>query len=216
MKPKLIFLTLFLGFITQINAQFGEGAKQVYESPKLKEAVTKHKTVAIIPFKTTITYKRQPKDFNADLVKADEQKLSYQMQEGMYTYLLRKASNYSVTFQEVERTNVLLRKAGMIDKLEEYTQDTIAKVLGVDAVIKCNYAYERTGSEAGAIAKTILLGAGTGKTGTGALLMHIYDGATGELLWRFYKEMNEDVLGSANQVMERMMRKVSRNFPYEK
>ena len=43
-----------------------------------------------------------------------------------------------------------------------------------------------------------------------------YHGASGELLWRFYKEMNEDVMSSANAVMERMMRKVSRNFPYEK
>jgi hypothetical protein len=96
------------------------------------------------------------------------------------------------------------------------TQDSIAKILGVDAVIKCSYKYEKTGSEGGAIAKTILLGAGTGKVASGQLTMQIYNGGDGDLLWRFYKEMNEDVLSSANQVMERMMRKVGRNFPYEK
>lgn len=199
---------------TSLLAQL-EGSKQVFTSPKLKETIVLHKTVAILPFNATISYKRVPKDYNADANKADEQKLATSMQQGMYTYLLRKASDFSVSFQDVERTNALLKQKGIYEKISELTQDSICKVLGVDAVIKCSYAYEKTGSEAGAIAKTILFGAGAGKTGTGSLIMQIYNGKDGELLWRFFKEMNEDVLGSANQVMERMMRKVSRNFPYE-
>jgi hypothetical protein len=181
----------------------------------LKDAVAKHKTVAVLPFTATISYKRLPKNFDAEANKADEQKLALQMQQGMYTYLLRKAKDFSVSFQDVERTNALLKQKGIFDKISELTQDSICKVLGVDAVIKCTYAYERTGSEAGAIAKTILFGVGAGKTGTGSLIMQLYNGTDGELLWRFYKEMNEDVTGSANQVMERMMRKVARNFPYD-
>ena len=199
---------------TSLLAQI-PGGKQVFTSPKLKEEIATHKMVAILPFTASISYKRVPKDYNADANKADEQKLAINMQQGMYTYLLRKANDFSVSFQDVERTNVLLKQKGIYEKIGELTQDSICKILGVDAAIKCSYAYERTGSEAGAIAKTILLGVGTGKTGTGSLLMQIYNGKDGELLWRFFKEMNEDVLGSANQVMERMMRKVSRNFPYE-
>ncbi len=207
---------ILLTFLTiGLFAQFGEGSKQVFSSPKLKDAVAKHKTVAVLPFTATISYKRLPKNFDAEANKADEQKLALQMQQGMYTYLLRKAKDFSVSFQDVERTNALLKQKGIFDKISELTQDSICKVLGVDAVIKCTYAYERTGSEAGAIAKTILFGVGAGKTGTGSLIMQLYNGTDGELLWRFYKEMNEDVTGSANQVMERMMRKVARNFPYD-
>lgn len=55
-----------------------------------------------------------------------------------------------------------------------------------------------------------------GKTASGALTMQIYNGSDGNLLWRFFKEMNEGVFSNANEMMERMMRKVSRNFPYEK
>jgi hypothetical protein len=213
---KKIAFVILLTFITfGLFAQFGEGSKQVFSSPKLKDAVAKHKTVAVLPFTATISYKRLPKNFDAEANKADEQKLALQMQQGMYTYLLRKAKDFSVSFQDVERTNALLKQKGIFDKISELTQDSICKVLGVDAVIKCTYAYERTGSEAGAIAKTILFGVGAGKTGTGSLIMQLYNGTDGELLWRFYKEMNEDVTGSANQVMERMMRKVARNFPYD-
>ncbi len=82
-------------------------------------------------------------------------------------------------------------------------------------MISCTYAYEKTGSEAGAIAKSMLLSVG-GKTGSGSLIMQIYHNTTGELVWRFYEEMNESFTINANEVMERMMRKVSRNFPYEK
>lgn len=213
---KKIAFVILLTFITfGLFAQFGEGSKQVFSSPKLKDAVAKHKTVAVLPFTATISYKRLPKNFDAEANKADEQKLALQMQQGMYTYLLRKAKDFSVSFQDVERTNALLKQKGIFDKISELTQDSICKVLGVDAVIKCTYAYEETGSEAGAIAKTILFGVGAGKTGTGSLIMQLYNGTDGELLWRFYKEMNEDVTGSANQVMERMMRKVARNFPYD-
>jgi hypothetical protein len=46
--------------------------------------------------------------------------------------------------------------------------------------------------------------------------MQIKNGADGELLWRFSKDMNDGVFSSASELMDRMMRKVSRNFPYEK
>jgi len=214
MKKNFALIALLFA-TTFVSAQF-ERAKQVFESPKMKEQIAKHKLVAIIPFKTTISYKRMPKNFDAQANKADEKNMAINLQQGLYTYLLRKADKYSVSFQDVDRTNTLLKQKAVFDKIDELTQDSICKILGVDAVIKCSYSYEKTGSEAGAIAKTILFGAGTGKTGSGALTMQIYNGSDGELLWRFYKEMNEDVLGSGNQVMERMMRKVSRNFPYEK
>ncbi len=137
------------------------------------------------------------------------------MQQGMYTYLLRKASNYSVSFQEPERTNVLLKKDSIFYKLDQILPDSLCRILGVDAVITATYAYEKTGSEAGAIASSLLLGA-SGKTGSGALTMQVYDEDNGTLLWRFYKEMNETWTSNANELMERLMRKVSRNFPYEK
>lgn len=44
----------------------------------------------------------------------------------MYTFLLRKKDNYAVNFQDVEKTNILLKKAGIADKLDETTKDEIA------------------------------------------------------------------------------------------
>lgn len=102
----------------------------------------------------------------------------------------------------------------MTDKIDEYTKDEIAKVLGVDAIISGKYEAEQTKSEGGAIVTSVLFGGLGSKTGTGALTMTINDGATGDLLWRFFKSMNDSVFTSSDDLIDRMMRKLSRNFPY--
>ena len=211
---KIILLLTCLFTTTLMLAQF-ESSKQIFESPKLVQLAAEHKTVAILPFKASISYKRLPKNFDAQTNKDEERKLGSNLQSGMYTYILRKSADYKITVQDTERTNVLLKQSEVYDKIDEMTPDALAKILGVDAVIKCSYAYEKTSSEGLAIAKTLLIGFGTGKVASGEMTMNVYNGADGDLLWRFYKEMNEDVMSSANAVMERMMRKVGRNFPYQ-
>ena len=217
MRIIKIFFSIVIVLITaQVQAQFmGETGKQIFKVPGLHDSLSKHKTVAILPFKATISYKRLPKKFDAAANAEEEKKMGVVMQQGMYTYLLRKDGKYTVTFQDVERTNILLKQAGVYDRLEEMLQDSLAKILKVDAIIKCSYAYEKTGSEAGAIVTAVLIG-GAGKTGSGSLTMQVYGASAGTLLWRFYTEMNETFTSNGNEVMERMMRKVSRNFPYEK
>jgi len=142
--------------------------------------------------------------------------MSASIQSSMYTFLLRKRDSYSVSFQDVDKTNILLKKAGLLDKLDESTKDEIAKALGVDAVVGGKYEIEQTKSEAGAIASAILLGGLGGKTGTGTLTLTINNGTDGELLWRFFKTLDDNIMTSTDDVVEHMMRKVSRNFPYQK
>ncbi len=211
--------TLILSFLIVCSfhavAQM-EGSKEIYEAPKLKETIAKHKMVAILPFNAKITYKRIPKNYDANANAEEEKSLTTSLQSSMFTFLLRKSDNYTCTFQDPTRTNALLKKAGVYDHLDEMTQDSICKILGVDAVIVCKYEYEKTASEGAAIAKTILFGGLGSKTGSGALTMQIYNGGDGNLLWRFYKALDDSVFGSTDQVIEHMMRKVSRNFPYDK
>ena len=210
MKIILTATLIICSFFTNLYAQ-----KQVFSIIGLENLLKKHKLVAILPIKVSVSFKRVPKGFDAESNKSSEKKTGLNMQQGMYTYLLRKSGDYSTLFQDVDRTNILLSKAGIMDRLDEVLPDSIAKLLGVDAIIKCSYSYEKTGSEAGAIAKMIVFGYG-GKVGSGSLIMQIYDGSDGALLWRFYKEMNEGVFDSGDELMERMMRKISRNFPYSK
>ena len=212
---KINLLCLILLLSITANAQF-EGSKQIFTSPKLKSEIAAHKIVAILPFATKISYKKQPKNFSAEANRDQEKTMSKSIQSSMYTYMLRKMKDYTVEFQDVEKTNVLLKKAGMSDKLDEFTKDEIAKALGVDAVLGGNFETEQTKSEAGAIASAVLFGGLGGKTGTGSLTLALNNGANGDLLWRFFKTMDDSITGSTDDLVERMMRKVSRNFPYSK
>lgn len=212
-KQLLTFSLILITFFAK--AQF-ERAKQVFESPKLKTEISTHKLVAILPFNTKITYRKQPKNFSVEANRNQEKAMAASIQSSMYTFLLRKATDYTVEFQDVEKTNILLKKAGMLDKLDEFTKDEIAKVLGVDAVLGGSFETEQSKTEAGAIASAVLFGGLGGKTGTGSLTLTLNSGANGDLLWRFFKTMDDNIAGSTDDLVERMMRKVSRNFPYAK
>ena len=210
MKKLLLISSVFI-----YTASFSQGAKQIFESPNLKSVVYNAKKVAILPFNVSISYKKMPKGMSLDQIKDNEKAESIQMQQGMYTYLLRKLDNYSVSFQEVDRTNSLLKKNGVFDNLDDVLSDSLCKILGVDAIIKSSWTYAKTGSEAGAIASALLLGVSKG-TGSGQLVMQINSAKDGEMVWRMSKEMTESAFSSANALMEQMMRKVGRVFPFEK
>lgn len=213
-KLYILLLFVFCTQLTQAQGFLTEGSKQIFVSPQMSSEVKNHKTVAILPFEAKITYKKQPKNFNAEANRDQEASMASSIQSSMYTYLLRKSKNYSVTFQDVEKTNILLKKAGMYDKLGEFTRDEIATALGVDAVIGGRFETEQTKSEAAAIASAVVFGGLGGKTGTGSLTMTINNGNDGELLWRFFKTMDDGIATSTDDLVERMMKKVARNFPY--
>lgn len=72
MKHKQL-LTVFLCMaISYASFSQFEGSKQIFTSPKLKTEIQKHKTIAILPFRATITYKRPPKNFDAATNTANE------------------------------------------------------------------------------------------------------------------------------------------------
>ena len=207
---KLLFLSLL--FVSL----FGYSQKQIFESPQLSSSIKLHKIIAILPFKVKISYKKQPKNFDADANRELEVSRSKSIQSSLYTFLLRKRESYNIEFQDVEKTNILLKKAGVSDKLDEMTKDEVAKILGVDAVLGGSYEAEQTKSEAGAIATAVIFGGLGGKTGSDSLTLTLNNGVDGELLWRFYKTMSQNITSSTDDIVDSMMRKVSRNFPYTK
>lgn len=211
---NILTLTFIIGFISNANAQFGESAKQTFESPKLTTEKAKHTTVAILPFETKISYKKQPKNFSSEANKAQEESMAKSIQASMYTFLLKRGKNYSVNFQDTEKTNTLLKKSGALDKLDEFTKDELAKILNVDAILGGRFENEQSKSEGAAIASAVLFGGLGGKTGSGSLFLTLHNGNDGELLWRFFKTMDDHIMTSTDDLIERMMRKVSRNFPY--
>jgi hypothetical protein len=59
-----LVVVLVVDFVLMLFVFFGnsQSAKQIFESPDLKSMLYTAKTVAILPFKVSISYKRLPKN----------------------------------------------------------------------------------------------------------------------------------------------------------
>ena len=55
-----------------------------------------------------------------------------------------------------------------------------------------------------------------GKTDFGTISVKISDGDTGKLLWKYAKTINRKSGRNSYAIVERMMRKASRKFPYDR
>lgn len=215
MKKIQVFMLCICAFFMVELAQ-AQSNKKIFESPKLKEAVAGHKTVAILPCMVTIKLKKMPKNTTEADIKTQEKKEATNIQNSMYTFLLRKSSKYSVTFQDVAKTNALLAQNQItVENLETFTKDQIAKILGVDSVISSSLITDKPVSEGGALAAALLIGFSM-KTNEAKVMMSINNGSDGELLWRYDRQVAGGVGSSTDDLVDRIMRQIARNFPYEK
>ncbi|WKN41546.1 hypothetical protein [Tunicatimonas pelagia] len=215
---KIIFTLLaVIGlavFSSDVSAQF---IRSIYTSPDFEQLAKDHKTLAIIPFDATVKLRpKQMKDMSADDLARMEEQEGESVQSALYSYFLRRKSkhNFRVDFQDVTRTNALLAKNGIAyDVLGEYTSEDLAEILEVDGIISGLLVTDKPMSDAGAVAVGVLFGISTA-TNSGKVAVNINDGATGELLWKYEKALSRELGSDTNQIINALMRKASRKFPY--
>lgn len=207
----LICLT---AFASEVSAQF---IRSIYTHPDFSELAQDHQTLAIIPFDATVKLRpKQMKELSSeDLARMEEQE-GESIQSALESYFLRRKSKYdfSVDFQEVSRTNALLAKNGITyETLGEYTTEDLTKILEVDGIISGMLTTDKPMSEGGAVALGLLTGVAM-PTNSGKVAININDGATGELLWKYEKALSRALGSDTNQIVNALMRKASRKFPY--
>ena len=174
-----------------------------------------HQTLAIVPFLTRL-------DLDDDVSKAQlkelEEKEGYAVQNALETYFLRgkKRKKFSVEFQNIKNTNALLAKNKITyQNINIYTTKELCKILNVDGVIS------------GTLDLNILLSKGIptdfsildylmGDSNYGRIGIKVSDGGTGKLLWKYEKEINKKSGKNTNALIEGMMKKATKKFPYEK
>ena len=143
-------------------------------------------------------------------------KTAYDIQEKMYGWFLRRSEkfDYTVTFQDVTRTNAKLKEAGIAYKDLKTTDRTkLAQILGVDAIMQDRLSMEKPMSEGAAIAVGLLVGA-WGSTNKVNTTINIHDGASGNLLWKYDYEAAGSVGSSTAKLVDALMRNASKKFPY--
>jgi len=190
---------------------------QIYKASSLDQSKKKVKTIAIIPFVSTIDIKKLPKGVTAESIRESEEKTGYNVQSNVYSEFLKRMSKdeYTVKFQDVDKTNALLHKENikygdiaLKDKAE------LCQLLGVDAVISGKILMSKPMSDGTAVAVAFIFGA-WGTTNETKVTLTIHD-KSGELQWK-YDHLASGSLGSNPESLTKsLMKNASRKFPYKK
>lgn len=190
---------------------------KIYKSSNFSTAMARHKTVAILPAEVTMQLRpNQLKNTTQAQLDDMAKKTGYDIQEKMYGWFLRRGDRfkYTVSFQDVSRTNARLKEAGIrYEDIASTDRAKLAKILGVDAVMQDRANMEKPMSEGAAVAVGLLVGA-WGSTNKVQTTINIHDGSSGELLWKYDYEASGSVGTSTTRLVDALMRNATRKFPY--
>lgn len=206
---KLVFL-LILCLSVSLTAQ-----KNVYESNKFDAISADHKILAIIPFFAHLDLKE--KISREELMRLEE-KEGLAVQDALESYfgLGKKRKKFTVEFQNTKNTNAILAQNNITyANIDTYTIEDLSKILQVDGIISGNLDVNILLSK-GIPAEISFIDYILGDANYGRIGIKISDGKTGKLLWKFENEINKKSGKNTDDLIDKMMKKVTRKFPYDR
>ena len=215
------------------QAQFGQTLEN-YTHPLFDSIAKDHVVLAILPFDVTIRLRpREMKKLDIDEFEKMEETQGLVVQSGLHTYFLKKKEegNFKVFFQDISKTNALLAKAGWTsDSLKSKTMKQICRKLETDGVISGTLFTKKLLSDEASVALNaaavglsvvsaffggdVWLG-GAGPANSGIFTINVFEGKKNELLWKYEVKLSRGLGSDINSIMNAMMRKATKKFPYE-
>ena len=209
---------LFLAFACLIAINAGAQTKEIYTHPQFDTIADDHKMLAILPFNVLINLRPKEKEkMKPGELENMQKKEGDAVQSALQTYFLKRKEKeeFKVSFQDIAKTNALLAKKGWnTDSLKTLTMEEISGYLGVDGIISGSLYTDKPMSEGASVALGIMFGV-YGPTNSGKCTINVQEGDRGELLWKYEKTLSRSLGSDINTVINTMMRKASRKFPYE-
>lgn len=209
-RNKSTLLVVFL-----LASFFGYGQKNIYESARFESLSKNHKVLAIIPF---IAHLDLEEELSQDERTALEEKEGYEVQNALETYFGRgnRRKKFSVDFQNIQNTNAILSQNNInYSNIDTYTIKQLCELLKVDGIISGNMDLNILLSK-GVPTEFSFMDYIRGDANYGRIGIKISDGATGKLLWKYEKEINKKSGRNTIELIDKMMKKAARRFPYEK
>ncbi|MEM6718198.1 MAG: hypothetical protein AAF611_02685 [Bacteroidota bacterium] len=212
MKKVVVLVVLFC-----VGMQLSNAQKRIYVSDSFDELSKDHKIIAILPFQTTLNLKSDKKSYTKEQIAELEQREGIAVQQALESYFLdrKRKKKLKIEFQDINTTNRLLKKAGIeAEDMDIYAPQELCKILNVDAIVS------------GSLTSRLLLSKDIdtsfdlvtylkGKSDYGKIIIKLSNKGNGKLLWRYEKTINRKSGKNTQNIINKMMRKASRKFPYE-
>jgi len=211
---KLLSSILFILFIININSQ-----TKLYIHPDADTYVANTKTIAILPLKVQVKLRpKELKDFTTEQIIEMNKNESLDIQKAMYTWFLtrKKRGTMLVEIQSPRKTNALLIKNGIdIHSYDGYLPSELGEILGVETIISGTFETSKPMSGAASAGLSIVTG-GIFGTQTATMNMDFLSTIDDELVVNYHKKLKGGLGSNANDLINILMRKVSRRIPYTK
>jgi hypothetical protein len=211
---KIALISLLTILIPSANAQ-----TRLFVDPQFNKIGNNHKTIAVVPFRVTISLR--PKQMQAlkegQLEKMQEDE-SRNIQMALYSWFLKRRSQGKmwVDIQDASTTTAILTRNGITySNLDNHTPEEIAKLLGVDAIVKGTFDTDKPMSDGASVALGLLVGF-WGPTNQATINMFIHNGEDGKVLVNYNKGVAGSLGSNSDQLINVVMRKASRRIPYTK
>lgn len=212
MRTRFIYVV-----ITFVVLLFLGCGATIYVSPDFAEQRASHKIASILPFEIIIDPNKLPKDYTLEMKKDAEKAEAYNFQQELYMQFLKRSekNEYTIKFQDVDKTNALLAKLNIThENIKMYTKEELKTILSSDVLLSGTIHRSKPMSTGTAVLLGVLFGA-WGSTNEVNVSLSIHDGNTGNLLWRYDHKASGSVGSSSEKLAESLMKNISKKFPYK-
>ncbi|MDG1822410.1 MAG: hypothetical protein P8H25_03425 [Flavobacteriaceae bacterium] len=210
MKKTLIIISLI--YTTTIVAQ-----TKLYVHPDAKTYVANTKTIAILPLKVQVKLRpKELKEFTEDQITEMGRDEALDIQKAMYSWFLtrKKRGTMLVDVQNPTKTNTLLKKNEIdIHSYDEYLPSELGKILGVETIITGSFETSKPMSNGAAIGLAVLTGV-MFTTNSATMNMDFISTTDDELVVNYLKKIRGTLGSDSQDLINVLMRKVSRRIPY--
>ncbi|MFL2623773.1 MAG: hypothetical protein ACJ0P6_04665 [Flavobacteriaceae bacterium] len=211
MKKTTILLLIIGGYI---NAQ-----TKLYVHPDGDNYSNNTSAIAILPLKVQVKLRpKQLKDFTSEQIIQMQKDEALDIQKAMHSWFLtrKKRGSFDKNIQPPIRTNALLKKAGIdFHSLNEYLPSELGEILGVECIIMGTFETSKPMSDAASIAIGALFGA-FGATQSATCNIDFYNVSDDELVVNYLKNIRGSLGSNSQDLINILMRKVTRRIPYTK
>lgn len=211
-KIVILILTAFIA-----NSSFSQ--TNLFVHSDAEKYVANTKTIAILPLKTNIKLRpNQLKKITPEQIEQMNIDESLNIQKVMHSWFLarKKRNKLLVNVQNPMQTNALLKKNGIdIHSYDEYLPSELGKILGVETIVTGTLETSKPLSEAAGVGLLLLTG-GMFATNSATLNMDFISTTDNELVVNYYKKVIGSIGSNAQDLINILMRKVSRRIPYTK
>jgi hypothetical protein len=189
----------------------------IYKAQGFDQLTAGHKTAAILPVEVHFKLKLWEKiNRDSTWLKQEEEKNGMAIQDKMYNWFLKSGEKYTVSFQDIARTNEILNQAGIqYADIETKPTNELAELLGVDVVFFVKTVMKMPVSKGVVIAQGLLWGPLNMDNNEAEISISSYDAALGGVVWRYEFTATRSALISNDKLVDVLMKNAVKNFSYK-